>query len=262
MGDTVACPVCRSENLLGSQFCNQCGAAIPAQPAAARDPAAKKQAAERVARSEALVESCERYLAREPGEVESFDILLIVEAIRCLGTLRGISQKKDVTAFADAKFSAIAEVWPQDLPQVLENGMVVTTNISPALRQPMLNVLGRARDLENDFLRGLYGEADAEAQSLLVNGKTRAVAEEHTMDEVYDDTEIYYDAYLRDDDQGALRGFLHLKSLNPFDPYFRNMAGASYSRLGKHTEALRETLYARALDLDDVGIASISAVWY
>ena len=96
-----------------------------------------------------------------------------------------------------------------------------------------------------------YNSAQNELESLLVEGKARSLAEGVTLEDAYNDAEIYYNAYLEGDIEGAFRGMNYLKSLNPYDSYFRNFMGVLFDKKAEHEKAIQEFLMGIKLNPED-----------
>ena len=169
-------------------------------------------------------------------------------------------QPGEVPSLDAAKYKSKAEIarrLTSIAGPVLANGLVTQARSRDAAkRADIVKFLDAAAEADARFLRPLFNEATVEAEALLVGGRTRAQAEGKTREDVYDDAETHYKTFSEGDLPGALRGFAHLKSLNPSDAYMRNMVGLILSTQGKTREALREFLYGFNLDPGNANLAS------
>lgn len=145
--------------------------------------------------------------------------------------------------------SRAAGVVARGVPEVLKNGLITVPRISDKEKQKeFFGTTSVIQQVFAELLGRLFVQAEQEAASLLVDGQPRFAVTNITYQDAYRDAEIYYKAYTDGDMEGALRGFTHLKSLNPADPYFRNIIGSILSQQGKTQEALREFLYGSYLE--------------
>ena len=260
MPAATSCPSCQSELIPGSKFCHVCGQAVEPAAAEAQSGAPSgelsPEAAARAAKGKQLMDEIRAYLAGDPTKRNPFDFLLTHEVIRSLGAHQTLVHGGQLVDFANAQNYMIDRLWPSELPEILESGLVITTRVRKNLRRVVAGVAGGYAHLGNLFLQKLCDSKEEELNSLLVDGKPRAQIEGVTIQRAYKDAEIYYKRYLDKDYAGSLKGFEHLKALNPYDAYFRNMVGSNLYCLGKYREALAESVFARALDQDSVDVTS------
>jgi hypothetical protein len=141
------------------------------------------------------------------------------------------------------------ELFAGKLPPVLVNGLVIDSKISDKVkRDSILNFIKMFRNTAANELYKIFKKAEKETQSLLVDGDLRGNIEKKSKQDVYSDAEIYYNAYVENDLEGAFKGFSYLKTLNPYDSYFRLALGAVLSDKGENTAAIQEFLYGLFLD--------------
>lgn len=203
------------------------------------------------------MDACLEYSQRFPKGPALRDVHLTVPLILAIATCgdltRALASGKPAEIWGNTDYKINSReadlVASRVVPPVLKNGIVTMARISSEeKRGKAFEFVKLARKVEAKQLLPLFEEAQQEDESLLVDGKSRAVIEKKTRDEVYDDAELYYAAFQEGDLDGALRGFVYLKSLNPSDSYFRNMIGAILSDQGRTRDAVQEFLYGVHLD--------------
>ena len=142
-----------------------------------------------------------------------------------------------------------AERLVSSAPSILANGLVTSARCRDGAKRAVIRrFLEICVEKDVGLLQPLFNEMTIEGEALLIDGNTRAIAEGKTRDDVYRDAETYYRAFQDGDYAGALRGFRHMKSLNPYDAYPRNLIGVILVQQGRTRDGVRELLYAFRLD--------------
>ena len=139
--------------------------------------------------------------------------------------------------------------FPLRIPPTLKNGLVNVARLVRGVRRDRVAAhIEERRAAEADLLVPIFARIQQEVDGLVVDKLTPAQREGLSREEAMRDAADYFKAFQSKDYEAALRGFSHLKRMNPFEAYFRNMLGATYDQLQKPEEALREYLYAFACD--------------
>lgn len=251
MQGNVKCPACATEVEPDSVFCRRCGHRLEAATPASEEAELLARSANFVKDANDALAACFDYYERYPEGPATHDMKVTGAFILAYASYGGLaralesrnhSEVWDYTNY-DANLN-VARLFAAGVPPVLKNGLVTQARISGWEKMAAAGkFVGSARESESKLLLPLFEEARLEADALLVDGKTRALVEEKTKEQVYEDAEVYYRAYEEGDLEGAARGFLYLKQLNPLETYFRNVLGIIYSKQGKRREATREFLY-------------------
>lgn len=255
MNQTLNCPACGLKIEADSKFCRGCRHPIESRPASGE--------AELLARSGRFVDdandafaACLDYLECFPEGEAAHDVKLTAALIIAYASYGGLDQ-----ALESENHSAVwnytnygvnldtARLFAAGVPPILGNGLATQARLSGHRKLSAASrFVTSVRDAEARLLIPLFDEAQQEAESLLMDGKTRAETKQRTKAEVYDEAETYYRMYREGDLTEAGRGFQFLKEFNPLDAYFRSLTGALFSKQERRREAVREYLYGLHLD--------------
>jgi len=253
MSENIKCLSCGSFIEKDSKFCKICGAKTIADSIPKKDDKVSLliRSANFAEDAADANEACYIYVKKFPNDKYVSDMQvthsIISTTIHLILLLQGKSKEVDDQTFTIN--SNRLKVFKEGIQDILKNGIVTVSNVKNAKkRQKALETIQVIREQNANPLVKMFQEVKNEADSLLVNGKTRAAIEKKTMEDVYDDAEIYWSSYQNGDLEDALKGFLHLKQLNPFDAYFRNMTGVLLNETGKWDDALKEYLFGLSLD--------------
>ncbi len=201
--------------------------------------------------------ACEQYLASYAETAAARDVGLTLELVRTIVSVSDASRGTFASALDYALLESISASFREDLPPVLANGVITDERVilqheRPAVVKNVLQLQNLGAKLLGDFFSAL----EAETAALLVDGETRAVVEELTLEEAYQRAEVHYRSYAAGNLPEALQGFMHLKSMNPKDAYFRDVLGAIHVAQGNPRQGLCEFLYAVFLDPGEPTYAS------
>ena len=262
MTKSIQCSACGKKLRADSQFCWHCGAKLSAAtPESIPDEATLiQQSASIKTDPEQAVNACRAYFQHYPDGDAVMDIDLTNSIILTFFSMHQIANNQfpQIQSQQDYTFNAkrCNNYYPHEF-SVLKNGIVIDlrTNDKEKHNNALLTLTSWQK-LCDLWLDKVYAEAESEKDVLLVDGKTRALVEQKTMEEIYRDAEIYYKCYTDGKYDNATRGLEHLKELNPMDAYFRNILGACYSQRGKTLDAVREYIYGYHLDPGSADIAS------
>ena len=246
----IQCPACRLQIESDSKFCRHCGHSFKTISVSDEADASSliSLTSNWVKGGEntlsPCIEACIQYLKRFPEGTAYVD--MSVTACVLLTTLV-INELGGEPLYN--RINLTADLVARRVPEVLKNGLITVPRISDKKVQEQFFALTRLIQCKfAEQLLTLFMQAQKEATSLLVDGQTRSEIAKITYQDAYRDAEIYYKAYEDGDLEGALRGFTYLKSINPSDPYFRNIIGSILSQQGKTNEALQEFLYGVYLE--------------
>lgn len=197
--------------------------------------------------AEEALDAIQEYLARFGDRPAAFDVFLTSMALRMVAVAAILAQD-DFESLERQNVTNVVNNLPQDLPLRLANGVPSTLRlVDPKHRQLALSRLESMRVIFVAGLTRLFDEVSREAESLFSDGKSKAQLKRITIQQAYRKADTFYQAYKEQDYEAAERGFEYLKTVNPVDPYFRQMLSASQVETGHHLQALREILYASHL---------------
>lgn len=261
MSAQLKCQACGLALEPGSVFCRHCGQRVvePISFADANLDDLLRASADFLRNSDHAIEACKEYLARFPDGPAVQTMRLVCVFVSARNASIQAAQGTTLEQHDPARHSLVNELAQfvvQSFPKVLSNGIVVDPRISePAKRKTAIEFANVFCALNVRCLAPLFEQARRESEALLINGEMRAIVERKTVGSFYDDAGVYYAAYQQGDLQEALRGFRHLKSLNPFEAYSRNLIGAILLDEGKQIEALGEFLWGFYCDPGDTRLA-------
>jgi len=262
MNSSIKCPACGLQLKPDSLFCRHCGHRLEGASTPGETPAHELiERSANLKEPKKALDACAEYVERFPEDPVALDMKFTYSIITTFHTLVPFAangQFPKLQADKDYELNAIAaNLFSKGLPAILKNGIVTVARISDkGKRAQTFKFVQDAQKLIANQLIPLFEEAQRETESLLIEGKTRAVVEKKTMEDIYDDAEVYYRAYQEGDLKGALRGFIYLKNLNPMDAYFRNIIGSILSKQGKTRDALKEFLFGIHLDPGEPNLTS------
>ena len=98
------------------------------------------------------------------------------------------------------------------------------------------------------LLNKIIEQAKAKYESYLVDGRTKAVTEKVTLEELTNEVEIYYKAYTEKKLGKAQRGFERLASYDPFTTYNHKVLYDIYLQQKEYKRAVEEAMYAAFLE--------------
>ncbi len=246
MSGKINCPFCQKTILPESAFCRHCGKPVGTAAESGDRKSVLARTADFMRDPQGALEAINEYFERFPDDPEVRDVSFTRLCILQLYNLGAINQFDFKPTHNDILRHA-HEVG--ELPVSLANGILTVSKVAKAsLRKDMLDALRAACDICAKELEKLWSQAEKEAKSLLIDGKTKAVVDKITMEDAYDKAEIHYASYEKGDLDAALKGFTYLKELAPSDAYFRNILGTIYLTKGQHLDALQEYLYGLSLD--------------
>jgi tetratricopeptide (TPR) repeat protein len=257
------------------KFCPSCGERISANAPAGdlREEAPK--------RSETSPEGwriCVDYLKQNPQSEHAYAVTVIAETAKAFRALPAVLSKSVDFTLHNMQLPATNLVIPTPLP-----GLIIFPNksqVPPVYVRKSLDteefkaVLGAiapgasftVSDLEKERDGALLGicrcfteavnnylwATKTKCEQMLVDGKTRAILEEVTLDEFIEEADVYYKAFERKEPEKARKGFERLARLNPMDVYPHNMLHAIAYAKGDYEIALSEIVYASYLEDDFV----------
>jgi hypothetical protein len=200
------------------------------------------------------------YVRRFPESPAVGEVALSAELIKCaVKALRAVNaplaERLDPDGYAAT--AVLGElVLAVNPPIVLANGVITSARIvDPEKRDAVSTLTASFEDANATLLTPLFSEAKQEADGLMSNGESLAQKRGLTREQAYADAGVFYRAFQEGDLEGSRRGFEHLKQMNPFDGYFRNILGATLSRQGLPQAALREYLFGFSVDPASVHLA-------
>lgn len=261
MAKSIQCTACGKKVRVDSQFCRYCGAKLTTgTPESIPDEATLIQQSVLIKTDlEKAINACHAYFQHYPDGAAIMDMDLTNSIILSFLSMHQIANKfPEIRSQQDYTSNAnrCNYYFPHDFT-ILKNGIVIDLRIKDKeKRKNALTKLAAWQNICEFWLNKAYEAAESEKENLLVDGKTRALVEEKTMEEIYRDAEIYYKFYTDGNYDDATRGFEYLKELNPMDAYFRSILGACYSQQGKTQDAIREYIYGYHLDPGSPNIAS------
>jgi tetratricopeptide (TPR) repeat protein len=194
------------------------------------------------------LEACNAYMDRWADSPEIRDVLF---ARQCMGFLM---QLEDLPAlelpYEDQ--AQLAGAIGQGVPLILANRLASAARLArPVQVSRFLRFMESALKRIAVALDAAHKQADDEAQSLLVDGESRASRKGLGNEYFLEQASIHHAAYTSGNLDAAYSGFAALRELNPHDSYLRNMLGSILTQQGKPQLALREFLYGFALDPTD-----------
>lgn len=139
------------------------------------------------------------------------------------------AQKETVLKEVDAEIDSVTA---EDVIKAVEDGDLGIESVDPPNPTDSFT--------EENFIKYLSGEI------------TWAQLEGMTIEDAYAIADVGYMLYLQGRYQDALTIFEGLMLGNPYDPYFRAMLGAIYTRIDRHEEAAQEFSIAIELDPEDI----------
>lgn len=245
----MICPHCNREIQADSAFCRFCGKEI--HPPASGEEQALLARTNPFVSSDAFFDSqkaIEEYLDKYPDRPSALHVRLTYFARRSM-LLTVLIKTDQFDQIQWGNTEPIAHEIYGQLPAVLDNG--IRTNLRVAdgeARDDATQWMANLVATDGGYLESLFELEKKEADSLLIDGKTRAIVEQVTVEAAYDQAEVHYAEYQKKNYDAALAGFLELVSLQPSDAYFRNIVGSIYSMTGRSVPALRQFLYGCHLD--------------
>lgn len=244
MASKIECPSCNKQIQADSAFCRYCGHRISIQ---GEDKQSILDRTADFADFGGAVTAIGTFFERwpDPHSPEARDVSFTRHCLRLLENMMGVVQGK----FEDhyESLTRLAGAAEQGLPTHLSNGLATSARVKNQKKE-VLSSISSAGDICAAVLQSFYGAAEKEYESLLVEGQTQAQIKQLTMEDVYADAKVHYASFQKGDLAAALRGFTHLKEMNPEDAYFRNCLGSVLLNQNEIVPALQEYLFGLSRD--------------
>lgn len=261
MSKYLNCPGCDLRIEADSKFCRGCGRRLESGPAES-EAELLAQCGKIVSDTNGAMAACLDYLERFTDDTARHDVNLTTAACLAYASYEGMKKvagtadHSNVWNYIDYSINLNTAALFASVPPVLKTGLVTQARTTKHRKlATAARFVQSVKDAESQILTPLFEQAQEECDSLLVDGKTRAMIERRTQSDVYDEAEIYYAKYQNDDIDAASRGFRQLLELNPLEAYFRNLMGAAFTKQERHREAVRELLFGFFLDPTDAHLA-------